>query len=79
MAESLAKTNRLIVVEEGTRQGGVGAEISATMLEMAFDDLDAPIERVAGADVPIPASATLESAAVPNADDICTAVRKSLR
>ena len=79
VAESLAKTNRLIVAEEGTKQGGVGAEIAATMLDVAFDDLDAPVERVAGADVPIPASVTLETAAVPGADEICAAVRRSLR
>ncbi len=79
VARSLGKTNRLVIVEEGTRQGGVGAEIAAEMQEMGFDDLDAPIERVAGADVPIPASATLEAASIPSELDIIAAVKKSLR
>ena len=79
VARSLAKTNRLIIVEEGTRQGGVGAEIAAEMQEIGFDDLDAPIERIAGADVPIPASATLEAASIPSEADIIAAVKKSLR
>jgi len=79
VAGSLAKTNRLVVVEEGTRTGGVGAEIAATMNEIAFDDLDAPVERVAGEDVPIPASPTLEAAAVPQVEDIIAAVKRAVR
>jgi pyruvate/2-oxoglutarate/acetoin dehydrogenase E1 component len=79
VATSLAKTNHLVVAEEGTRQGGVGAEIAAEMMEMAFDDLDAPVERVAGEDVPVPASSTLELAAVPGADAVYDAVKRSLR
>jgi len=76
---SVAKTNRLVIVEEGTRTGGVGAEIAATVQDLGFDDLDAPIERVAGADVPIPSSATLEKAAIPNEQDIIDAVKRALR
>jgi pyruvate/2-oxoglutarate/acetoin dehydrogenase E1 component len=79
VVRSLEKTHRLVIVEEGTRTGGVGAEIAATIAEIAFDELDAPIERVAGADTVIPASATLESAAIPSAEDIVAAVRRTLR
>jgi len=79
VAASLAKTYHLVVVEEGTRTGGVGAEIAATMNEIAFDDLDAPIERVAGQDVPIPASPTLEAASIPQVQDIVAAVKRALR
>lgn len=77
--ESVKKTNRLVIVEEGTRTGGVGAEIAATVQELAFDWLDAPIERVAGADVVIAASATLETAAIPQVADIVAAVRRAVR
>jgi pyruvate/2-oxoglutarate/acetoin dehydrogenase E1 component len=76
---SVQKTNRLVVVEEGTRTGGVGAEIAATIQESAFDWLDAPIERVAGADVVIAAAATLEAAATPQVHDIIEAVRRVVR
>ena len=76
---SVAKTNRLVVVEEGTRTGGVGAEIAATIGELAFDELDAPVERVAGADVPVPSSRTLETAAIPQEEDIVAAVKRTLR
>jgi len=76
---SLAKTFHLVVVEEGTRTGGVGAEIAAVVQDIAFDDLDAPIERVAGEDVPIPASPTLETAAVPQVEDIVAAVKRAVR
>lgn len=76
---SLRKTNRLVVVEEGTRTAGVGAEIVATIQEHGFDWLDAPIERVAGADVVIAASATLETAAIPQVSDIVAAVKRTVR
>ena len=77
--ESVKRTNRLVVVEEGTRTAGVGAEIVATIQEEAFDWLDAPIERVAGPDVVVAASATLETAAIPQVDDIVAAVRSTVR
>ncbi len=64
--ESVKKTNRIINVEEGWPQHGVGSEIAALMMESeAFDYLDAPMERVAGADVPMPYSQSIERLAVP--------------
>jgi len=59
--ESIKKTNRIVSVEEGWPQHGIGAEIAATIMESdAFDYLDAPMERVAGADVPMPYSVSIE-------------------
>jgi pyruvate dehydrogenase E1 component beta subunit len=64
--ESVKRTNRLVTVEEGWPQSGVGAEIAALMMESeAFDYLDAPLERVAGADVPMPYSVSIEQMAIP--------------
>ena len=63
--ESVRKTNRCVVVEEGWPHGGVGANIAALVQEQAFDDLDAPVQRVTGADVPMPYSKALEQAAMP--------------
>src|SRR4051794_28518466 len=60
IVESLKKTNRLVNVEEGWPFAGIGAEIAAQMMEVAFDHLDAPIARVAGKDVPLPYAANLE-------------------
>ncbi|KAL0380249.1 UNVERIFIED_CONTAM: Pyruvate dehydrogenase E1 component subunit beta-1, mitochondrial [Sesamum angustifolium] len=62
---SVRKTKRLVTVEEGLPQHGVGAEICTTVVEESFDYLDAPIERIAGADVPMPYAANLERMAVP--------------
>ncbi|MEM2111925.1 MAG: pyruvate dehydrogenase complex E1 component subunit beta [Candidatus Bathyarchaeia archaeon] len=75
---SVKKTNRAVIVYEGYRTGGVGAEIAAQIMEKAFDYLDAPIMRVAGEDVPIPMSPVLEEAAVPNKRKIVEAVKKIL-
>ena len=64
--ESVKKTNRIVNVEEGWPQHGVGAEIAALLMESdAFDYLDAPMERVCGADVPMPYSQSIERLAVP--------------
>ncbi|KAF9686140.1 hypothetical protein SADUNF_Sadunf03G0127500 [Salix dunnii] len=62
---SVRKTNRLVTVEEGFPQHGVGAEICASVVEESFGYLDAPVERIAGADVPMPYAANLERLAVP--------------
>jgi pyruvate dehydrogenase E1 component beta subunit len=67
------KTNRAVVIEEDWRSYGIGAEIAATIQEQAFDYLDAPIQRVAGADVPMPYSRPLEQAAYPHAENIVAA------
>jgi pyruvate/2-oxoglutarate/acetoin dehydrogenase E1 component len=78
IVESVKKTGRVVIVEEGCKTGGVGAEIAAQIVERAFDYLDAPIERVAGADVPIPVSPVLERAAVPSKEKIKAAVKRVL-
>lgn len=73
---SVRKTNRLVTVEEGWPQSGVGAEIAAQVMERAFDFLDAPVERVTGKDVPLPYAGNLERLAIPQVDDIMNAIRK---
>jgi pyruvate dehydrogenase E1 component beta subunit len=68
-----------VTVEEGYPQCGVGAEIAASIMESdAFDFLDAPVERVTGADVPMPYAIPLEKAALPQLDDIIAAVKRTL-
>jgi len=73
--ESVARTHRALVVEEGWRTGGIGAEIAAQIGEEAFWDLDAPVGRLATAEVPIPYAQHLEAAALVQADDVVAAVR----
>jgi pyruvate dehydrogenase E1 component beta subunit len=73
---SVAKTHRLISVEEGWPVAGMGAEIAASIMEQAFDDLDAPVLRVTGKDVPLPYAANLEKLALPQVADIIEAVRR---
>ena len=63
--QSVRKTSRCVIVEEGWPHGGVGANLAALIAEQAFDDLDAPVERVSGADVPMPYSQPLEDIAYP--------------
>ncbi len=72
---SVAKTNRCVVVEEGWRFAGIGAEISARIMERGFDDLDAPVVRVTGKDVPMPYAANLEAMALPSIAEIVEAAR----
>ncbi len=79
ICDSIKKTNHVVLVEEGCKTGGVGAEISAQIMENAFDYLDAPVIRVAGADVPMPKSHVLEELAIPDKDRIKTAVKESLQ
>ncbi|MEN6303861.1 MAG: alpha-ketoacid dehydrogenase subunit beta [Armatimonadia bacterium] len=71
---SVEKTGRLVVVEEGTLTGGVGAEIVARVTEECFDYLQAPPKRVAALDTPVPSSRTLERAAIPDFKSIATAI-----
>lgn len=75
---SVRKTGRLVCIEEGTRTGGVGAEIAARVAEHAYEYLDAPIRRVAAADTPIPFSPALEPLALPTQDDIVRTVHEIL-
>ncbi|MBX5459316.1 MAG: alpha-ketoacid dehydrogenase subunit beta [Thermogemmatispora sp.] len=74
IVNSVKKTNRAIIFEEDWRSYGVGAELAATLQEEAFDYLDAPIQRVAGAEVPLPYSKPLEQAALPSARQLVEAV-----
>ncbi len=80
IAASVCKTHRLLIVYEGVKIMGIGAEISAMIAESdAFDFLDAPIARLGGADVPLPYNPVLEKAAVPQEDDIVAAARRLVR
>jgi pyruvate dehydrogenase E1 component subunit beta len=76
---SVAKTNRCVIVEEGWPHGGVGANLAALIQEQAFDDLDAPIVRVTGADVPMPYSKPLEQIAFPHEPQVVEAALATLR
>jgi pyruvate dehydrogenase E1 component beta subunit len=71
---SVRKTNHCVIVEEGWPHGGVGANLAALVSEQAFDDLDAPVQRVTGADVPMPYSKPLEDIAYPHEPQIVQAV-----
>jgi pyruvate dehydrogenase E1 component beta subunit len=73
IVESVKKTNRAVIVEEGWPHGGVAANLAALIQEQAFDWLDAPVQRVSGADVPMPYSKPLEQAAMPDEDRIVEA------
>lgn len=75
---SIRKTHHAVVVNEGWRFCGYGAELSATIMEAAFDDLDAPVERVGTLDIPIPYSEPLENAVLPSAQTIAAAARRAL-
>ena len=73
--ELVRKTGRLVTVEEGWRQSGVGAEIAARVMEEAFDYLDAPVIRVTGKDVPMPYAANLEKLALPSVAEVVEAAK----
>jgi len=76
--ESVAKTNRAVIVEEGWPHGGVGANLSTLITEQAFDHLDAPVQRVTGADVHMPYSKRLEQAAIPHSEHVVSATLATL-
>lgn len=75
IVESVKKTNRLVTVEEAWPQSGIGAELSAKMMEYAFDYLDAPVTRVTAKDVPLPYAENLEKLALPQVEDIIDAAK----
>jgi pyruvate/2-oxoglutarate/acetoin dehydrogenase E1 component len=75
---SVAKTHHVVVVEEGWPHGGVGANLAALIQEQAFDELDAPIQRVTGADVPMPYARRLEQSAIPHAEHVVSAALATL-
>ena len=78
IVDSVRRTNRLVVAHEAVEHGGFGAEIAAQVQAAAFDDLDAPIERVGAPFSPVPFSPPLEDAYVPGADEVYEAARRSL-
>ena len=73
--ESVRRTSKVLVLHEDTRTGGFGAEIAATIAEEAFEDLDAPVMRVAAPDTPVPFSPPLEKAFLPQVEDVLSALR----
>ncbi|MDQ0663151.1 pyruvate dehydrogenase E1 component beta subunit [Arthrobacter ulcerisalmonis] len=76
--DSVARTHRAVVVDEGWRSGSISAEISARICEQAFFDLDAPVERVCSLEVPIPYAKHLEEAALPSVERVMAAARRAV-
>jgi 2-oxoisovalerate dehydrogenase E1 component beta subunit len=74
--ESVRRTSKVLVLHEDTRTGGFGAEIAATIAEEAFEDLDAPVMRVAAPDTPVPFSPPLEKAFIPQIEDVAKSLRE---
>jgi pyruvate/2-oxoglutarate/acetoin dehydrogenase E1 component len=74
--ESARKTSKVLVLHEDTRTGGFGAEIAATIAEEAFEDLDAPLKRIAAPDSPVPFSPTLEKAYIPQVEDVVKGLKE---
>ena len=77
--ESVAKTHRVLIVEDAWRSVSMSSEISARIMEKAFYDLDAPVQRLCGVEVPIPYPAHLEETSIPQKNDIVNAVKKMIR
>ena len=78
VTDSIAKTHRAVVIEECPPVCGIAAEVATNIYEIAFDELDAPVERVSGADAPLPYAKNLEQACIPHAHDVVLAARKAL-
>ena len=76
---SVKKTNRAVIVEDDWQFGGFGGELSAQIMERAFDWLDAPVARVSGKDVPMPYNRNLEFAALPSEEDVVEAVLRMFK
>jgi pyruvate/2-oxoglutarate/acetoin dehydrogenase E1 component len=74
--ESVRKTSKVLVLHEDTRTGGFGAEIAATIAEDAFEDLDAPVKRIAAPDTPVPFSPPLEKAFIPQVDGVAKELKE---
>ncbi len=74
--DSVRKTSKALVLHEDTRTGGFGAEIAATIAEEAFEDLDAPVQRIAAPDTPVPFSPVLEKAFIPQVDDVARGLKE---
>jgi pyruvate dehydrogenase E1 component beta subunit len=78
LVASVRKTHRAVVVQEQWRWYSVASEVAAIIQEQAFDDLDAPVERVSGAEVPAPYARNLEIAAFPSEQDVIDAVHRAM-
>jgi pyruvate dehydrogenase E1 component beta subunit len=78
IVDSVRRTHHVVVVDEGWRSGGISAEISARIMEQALYDLDAPVDRVCTAEVPLPYAKHLEDAALPQPAGIAAAARRTL-
>ncbi|HVV56929.1 MAG TPA: alpha-ketoacid dehydrogenase subunit beta [Gaiellaceae bacterium] len=76
--DSVRKTSKVLVLHEDTRTGGFGGEIAATIAEEAFEDLDAPVRRIAAPDTPVPFSPPLEKAFIPQVDDVVRGLEELL-
>jgi pyruvate/2-oxoglutarate/acetoin dehydrogenase E1 component len=79
LVDSVSRTHRALVVDEGWRSGGISAEISARLTEQAFYELDAPVQRLCGAEVPMPYAAHLEQVSIPQVATIAAAVEGMVR
>jgi pyruvate dehydrogenase E1 component beta subunit len=79
LAASVRHTHRVVIAEEGPMRGGTGGWLAWVVMEECFDDLDAPIVRVAGPNVPVPFSPPLEAFVTPKADDVVAAVRQVVK
>jgi pyruvate/2-oxoglutarate/acetoin dehydrogenase E1 component len=77
--ESVSRTHRALIVDEGWRSGGSSAEISARIMEQSFYELDAPVERLCGAEVPMPYAAHMEYQALPQVETIVAAVERMVK
>ncbi len=78
IAASVRKTHRVVIVEEDVKTGGIGAEVTARIMEELFDELDAPVVRLASQDIPTPYNGTLEAATIVQPEDIVAAVERLL-
>ena len=76
MLASARKCSKVLVLHEDTRTGGFGAEIAATVAEEAFEDLDAPVKRIAAPDCPVPFSPILEQAFIPQVKDVVAGLKE---
>jgi pyruvate/2-oxoglutarate/acetoin dehydrogenase E1 component len=74
--DSVRKTSKVLILHEDTRSGGFGGEIAATIAEEAFEDLDAPVRRIAAPDTPVPFSPVLEKAFIPQVEDVARGLRE---
>ena len=74
--DSVRKTSKVLVLHEDTRTGGFGGEIAATIAEEAFEDLDAPVKRIAAPDTPVPFSPALEKAFIPQVDNVVRGIKE---